>query len=562
MTNAKIGVLCHPLEKEIVREFFELFKTPWEFAVPEEQYEVVLSTISEPFPIAAKVVLYYSSLPLEVDNLHQIKVIERQDLDGFGYDTYHVPAYGKLSEVGEGGDSIEIIHSNDVSVGIYIDIRGQAVYRFGYDLFEEIQFLLMTGQSSSHALAPTVELHIELLRNCLLRIGIAVIEIPPVPAGYSFFGCLTHDVDFAGIRYHKLGHTFWGFVYRSLLLTPLRFIQRELSIGELFQNWWAVIKLPFIYLGMAEDIWDKFDIYGDMESPYKSTFFVLPFENRPGVNAFGEIDKKRAANYSLENIASKLKKLSQQGMEIAVHGIDAWRDVEAGSLEMERISTIVGEAASGVRMHWLYHDEDTFSQLEQAGYSYDSTGGYNDAVGYRNGTTQVFKPLGVSQIYELPMHIQDTSLFYPKRMKLSNVRAKEVCDEIIAQAKKFGGVLTISWHARSLAPERLWGRFYSWLLERLKVNNAWIGSAKQIVDWFKYRRAIQFHSVQIVGDEIRIEIETNGVAPNDRSAFVKFQQGNPFLSNLPVIENMETERFMITDENRQVISIALKRGER
>ena len=72
-------------------------------------------------------------------------------------------------------------------------------------------------------------------------------------------------------------------------------------------------------------------------------------------------------------------------MEIAVHGIDAWRDAEAGRLEMERISTVVGEALSGVRMHWLYRDESAFSKLEQAGYSYDSTGGYNDAVGYRMG---------------------------------------------------------------------------------------------------------------------------------------------------------------------------------
>ena len=302
-----------PFRKEIAREFFELFKTPWEFAVPEEEYEVVLSTISEPFSIAAKVILYYSSSPLEVDNLLSIEIIERQDLDSFRFETYHVPVYGKLSEVRDRGDSIEIIHSNGVSVGRYIDDGGQAVYRFGYDLYEEIQFLLMTGQPNSHAMTPTIELHIELLRNCLLRIGIAVIEIPPVPEHYSFLGCLTHDVDFAGIRYHKCDHTFWGFVYRSLLVTPLRFLQRELTIGELFQNWWAVIKLPLIYLGMAEDIWSKFDVYGDMETPYKSTFFVLPFENQPGINAFGEEDKKRAANYPLENIASKLKKLSQQG---------------------------------------------------------------------------------------------------------------------------------------------------------------------------------------------------------------------------------------------------------
>jgi hypothetical protein len=37
-----IGVLSAPSEHPAVREFFELFKTPWEFYARDRTYDVVL----------------------------------------------------------------------------------------------------------------------------------------------------------------------------------------------------------------------------------------------------------------------------------------------------------------------------------------------------------------------------------------------------------------------------------------------------------------------------------------------------------------------------------------
>ena len=37
-------------------------------------------------------------------------------------------------------------------------------------------------------------------------------------------------------------------------------------------------------------------------------------------------------------------------------------------------------------MHWLLHDANTPSVLDEAGYAYDSTVGYNETIGYRAGT--------------------------------------------------------------------------------------------------------------------------------------------------------------------------------
>ncbi len=77
-------------------------------------------------------------------------------------------------------------------------------------------------------------------------------------------------------------------------------------------------------------------------------------------------------------------------------------------------------------MHWLYYDQNSPKKLEEAGATYDSTCGYNDAVGYRAGTTQVHKPLSATHLLELPLHVMDTALFYPSRMELSPARAASV----------------------------------------------------------------------------------------------------------------------------------------
>jgi hypothetical protein len=77
-------------------------------------------------------------------------------------------------------------------------------------------------------------------------------------------------------------------------------------------------------------------------------------------------------------------------------------------------------------MHWLYWDENSPAQLEAAGFTYDSTGGFNGAVGYRAGTTQAFKPPMARRILELPLHVMDTALFYPYHMNLTQSEAWNV----------------------------------------------------------------------------------------------------------------------------------------
>jgi len=177
---------------------------------------------------------------------------------------------------------------------------------------------------------------------------------------------------------------------------------------------------------------------------------------------------------------------------LGAHGIDAWHSVEKGSAELRKIAAISGESDIGIRMHWLLQDANTISVLEQSGYAYDSTAGYNETIGYSSGTTQVFRPLSAKTLLEIPLHIQDGALFYPHRLDLSEPKAEKCCNALIENARTFGGVLTVLWHDRSHGPERFWGDFYVRFVHKLKSSDAWFATATQAVCWFRKRRQVRF----------------------------------------------------------------------
>jgi hypothetical protein len=198
--------------------------------------------------------------------------------------------------------------------------------------------------------------------------------------------------------------------------------------------------------------------------------------------------------------------------------------------------------AAGIRMHWLYFDANSPEKLEAAGYVYDSTVGYNQTVGYRAGTSQVFKPLTTKNLLELPMHVMDTALFYPSYLNLSPAQADEKVSPLIANTVQFGGVFTVNWHDRSLAPERLWGDFYSHLLEKLSRKNPWFATAAQSVAWFRQRRAATF--VVSPTDEGCVKIKLPAAAPDENLPLLRvkiFQPGKTGANcyEQPVRDGME-----------------------
>jgi len=502
-----IGVIADPKEHDVVREFFELFKTPWEFYRKGEQYDALLCSEDGPFERTAKVILFYSGRSMQFDVEQNVQTRAKRKHCILSYQADRIPIYGDSLAFPEKNTDFLTEEDSRICVA-YVDQSNERVLaRVGYDLFDEVRTLLTVGQPPVNANIPTLELHIALLRDLLTGCGLSLVEIPPVPSGHPFIACLTHDVDHPSVRRHKWDHTIFGFLYRAVFGSFGKLIRGQLSVRDLVRNCAAALKLPFVYLGLAKDFWRDFDDrYLELEKDIPSTFFVIPFKNYAGQTPDGPAPAFRAARYEAQDIKDTIQKLIAAGCEVGLHGIDAWLDGSKGREEVEEVRRLTAAPEIGVRRHWLYQAQESPARLEEAGAGYDSTIGYNETVGYRSGATQVYKPLTAKRLLELPLHAMDTALFYPEHLGLSPRRAQKLLNQLRDNAIRFGGCLTINWHDRSLAPERLWGECYGSVVKDLRERNAWVSTAGRAVAWFRKRRAAVFESDCTRPGEVRVRV--------------------------------------------------------
>lgn len=503
-----IGVIAEPRDHEVVREFFELFKTPWEFYRGDGEYDVLLCAGNAQFDAKAKLVLFYAGRRIHFDDQQRLQSNQQPGhASVVTYQGTRIPIYGDTITFPTQRNGL-LTDESSQECAAYLDESGDRVLaRIGYDLFVEVRTLLTVGQPPVNASLPALELHIAILRDLITACGVSLVEIPPVPDGYRFVACLTHDVDHPSIRQHKLDHTLVGFLFRAVFGSMVEVVLGRMSIRDAIKNWAAAFTLPFVYMGVAKDFWRDFDDrYLELEKGLPSTFFVIPRKNYPGERVDGSAPALRAARYDANDLADTICRLRAAGCEVGLHGIDAWLDSTTGHEELEELRRLTGTSEIGVRMHWLYYNEKSPTVLEKAEVAYDSTVGYNETVGYRAGTTQAYKPLGVERLLELPMHVMDTALFYLSYLGLSPrtsaIRLRQMADTVA----EFGGCLTVNWHDRSLAPERLWGRSYRNLIQELKSLGAWFATAGQAVSWFRKRRSAVFETDSIEPGVVRVKV--------------------------------------------------------
>ena len=508
-----IGVVASEAEHPLIAEFFELFKTPWEFHRPGGRYDILICSNSMVPENNARLLFLYGAQRQAFEESRSIRTNSASRQDFLSFRGERIPIYGSCLLFNSPGNEVVIHERTKSAAAVSVASGDQMVVRVGFDLFEEVRYLLTRGQPAEFASMPTLDLQISLLRQLIVSCGVPLVEILPTPAEHRFIVCLTHDIDHARVRYHKCDHTMFGFLYRALIGSVINFCRGRRSLRRVALNWKAAFSLPLVFAGLAKDFWNQLDRYLALEKDLASTFFVIPTKGDAGVDRDGRTNGKRAARYSLTDIADDLQKLLAANREIAVHGIDAWCDSAKGRDERERIQQVTGASDEiGVRMHWLYFGAQTAMLLEKAGFDYDSTIGYNETIGYRAGTAQVFKHPDVDHLLELPLHIMDTALFYPSYMNLSDDQAGIAMLPIIKKAARFGGVLTINWHDRSLGPERLWDDAYVNLLRELRTQTPWFATASQTVAWFRKRRATSFVNNIQEGGSIRVEPPTDPTA--------------------------------------------------
>jgi len=82
-----------------------------------------------------------------------------------------------------------------------------------------------------------------------------------------------------------------------------------------------------------------------------------------------------------------------------------------------KLEKVLGKKIVGYRNHYLkFKVPETWGLPKEAGFKYDTTLGYADCVGFRNGMCHPFKPFDLNinsyiNILEIPLIIMDRTLF-------------------------------------------------------------------------------------------------------------------------------------------------------
>lgn len=352
------------------------------------------------------------------------------------------------------------------------------------DVFKKVSILLNQGVDHNKCGVPLCEQYLDSFRKLLVQ-STTLIEIPPIPYKYKYMVALTHDVDITSVKERSWCSVGYG-AYQSF-----RKVQFKKGMRILLAKL-CVLKT---------DPWNCFDEWMALENSLhvNSTFYFMPFDNQAGSGA----PKIRAGKYKLDK--KRISKMQQNDYEIGVHGIDNWIDAKKGKEEYKRIEELT-KTKVGTRIHWLFFDVETWSQLDKAGYYYDTSFGYNENVGFRAGTLQVYRPRGVKNIFELPLHIQDGALFRKRYLGLNEEAAKEKCDAIFTYAKRYGGVVTLLWHQVSMASPYEWSSFYKNMVRQCIEEEAWVARAVDIVKWFEMRRRVSLYYTK-EGNKINIHLK-------------------------------------------------------
>ena len=337
-----IGVVANEAEHPVVVEFFELFKTPWEFHRPGAHYDILICSNGMVPTNNARLLFLYGAQRQGFEESRNIRTGSASRHDFLSFRSERMPIYGNCLLFNSPDNEVVIHERTKSAAAVSVASDDQTVVRLGFDLFQEIRHLLTQGQPAEFAGIPTLELHISLLRELIVSQGLPLVEILPVPAGYSFIVCLTHDVDQPRVRHHKCDYTMFGFLYRALIGSVIDFCRGRRSLQQVVTNWKAALSLPLVFAGIAKDFWNQLDQYLELERDLASTFFIIPTKGKPGVDSSGRTRAKRASRYAVADIADDLKKLLSANREIAVHGIDAWRDSVSGRDERERIQHVTG----------------------------------------------------------------------------------------------------------------------------------------------------------------------------------------------------------------------------
>jgi peptidoglycan/xylan/chitin deacetylase (PgdA/CDA1 family) len=294
----------------------------------------------------------------------------------------------------------------------------------------------------------------------------------PWPDGHPFALALSHDVD-------RVAKRWWQFLYyvgQAVTLCRLGQLQRQIqSLGALlwgddpYWNFQCIIALE-----------DDLDV--------RSTFFFLDEQGKLSLT-----NPKSMVlfwgRYTLDDprIQKVIQELEAGGWEIGLHGsYHSYLDQAMLGREKERLEAILGHAVAGVRQHYLRLEiPETWHIHARLGFTYDSTLGYADSVGFRWETCLPFHPIDSLTgqkipVLQIPLAIMDGPL-----MRRRNPWSEAL--RLIESVEAAGGVLALDWHQRVFNPwePEDYQEMYVRIIRECQRRGAWVVPLGRVAEWWQ-----------------------------------------------------------------------------
>jgi hypothetical protein len=290
------------------------------------------------------------------------------------------------------------------------------------------------------------------------RVGVE----PPRWGGARFAVALTHDVDSP-----------WKWTRKGLKGAAAR-AKGDLRRGRIQSGLRELRGLAgaAVHRIRGTDPFWSFDRILDDErsSGASSTFFLLAQHAH-------ELDG--AAVEAYERLRPRLvETLQEGGAEVGLHGsYSAAEDPVRIASEKKRLEALSGPVR-GQRYHFLRVDPHrNLAPLEAAGFAYDSSLGFGDAVGFRAGIAHPFRPWDFEReaphdLIEVPLAAMDVTLSAERYLNLSAAKAEERLSSLLDRAAEHGGGFAVLWHSEQYDSALLpgWDRLYRRLIEEVRAR--------------------------------------------------------------------------------------------
>ena len=260
---------------------------------------------------------------------------------------------------------------------------------------------------------------------------------------------VSHDIDHLTLSEHYLKDLIVPkyFVRNNieLLTNNISLKEYTLRLSDIYRNKWQYIEELATF---------------DISQSVNPTFFIA-------------VNKGVGLSYSINDASSWIHKIKQLQCEIGIHGIE-FETLEKIQSEHELFKSISNLDSIGGRLHYIRTNDQTFANLSNAGYLFDSS-------------EMAFKaPYKIGHMWEFPFQIMDGYIIEKPKQRQSKTlqqscdETKKIIDKVIDMQLPYLG---IDFHDRYFSNRhQTWKDWYMWLIDYLKSHK---------IEFVNFKQAIQ-----------------------------------------------------------------------